>query len=103
MTKSELISSIAERVKMTKSDVESVVSGLITVVTESLIQREEVRLMGFGIFTTRHRRGGMAHNPKTRVPVAILPSVVPVFRPGKPLKAAINGNQVVNFEEKVEG
>lgn len=90
MTKSELVTSIAEKVKMTKSDVESVLDSFLSVVTETLEKREEVRLVGFGAFTTRERKATTARNPKTREPIEVEASIVPVFKPGKSLKDAVN-------------
>jgi DNA-binding protein HU-beta len=90
MTKSELVSSIAEKVKMTKSDVENVLDSFLSVVTETLEKREEVRLVGFGVFSTRDRKATTARNPKTREPIEVEASVVPAFRPGKSLKDAVN-------------
>ncbi len=90
MTKAELVSSIAEKVKMTKNDVENVLDSFLAVVTETLEKREEVRLVGFGSFTTRDRKATTARNPKTREPIQVEASVVPVFKPGKSLKLAVN-------------
>ena len=90
MTKSELVSSIAEKVKMTKSDVENVLDSFLSVVTETLEKREEVRLVGFGVFSTRDRKATIARNPKTREPIEVEASVVPVFKAGKSLKDAVN-------------
>jgi DNA-binding protein HU-beta len=90
MTKSELVSSIAEKVKMTKSDVENVLDSFLSVVTETLEKREEVRLVGFGVFGTRDRKATTARNPKTREPIEVEASVAPFFKPGKSLKDAVN-------------
>lgn len=90
MTKAELVSSIADQVRMTKSDVENVLECLLSVIAEVLEKGEEVRLVGFGSFATRHRKATTARNPKTREPIQVEASVVPVFRPGKSLKLAVN-------------
>jgi DNA-binding protein HU-beta len=90
MTKAELIASVTDHVKMTKSDVETVLDAFLEVVTEALKQRKEVRLVGFGTFFTRERKETMARNPQTGSPVLVKAAVVPAFKPGGPLKTAVN-------------
>ena len=90
MTKTELVSVIAERVKMSKSDVENVLDAYLESITDALKKQMEVRLVGFGTFTTRHREASVARNPQTGQPVQVPASRVVVFRPGKGLKTAVN-------------
>lgn len=90
MIKSELIAAIADKVKMTKSDTENVLDAFMEVVKDALVRQEDVRLVGFGVFQVRHRKAKMGRNPKTRAPIEVAASVVPVFRPGQPLKEAVN-------------
>jgi DNA-binding protein HU-beta len=89
MTKAELVTSIAEKVNMTKNDVENILDTLLSVISDALVKREEVRLIGFGTFSTRDRKATMARNPQTGSPIEVAACVVPVFKPGKPLKLAV--------------
>jgi DNA-binding protein HU-beta len=93
MTKARLVSLIAEKTKMTKSDTESFLNALLASVTEILQNGEEIRLVGFGTFGIRHRKATTARNPQTGKPIEVKASVVPTFRPGKPLKEALNPNK----------
>lgn len=93
MTKSELISAIAEKVKMSKSDVESVVNTVFSVISEELSKKSEVRLVGFGTFKTRYSAARVGKNPKTGEPIQVSASYVPVFKPGQALKDGINKDE----------
>ena len=51
---------------------------------------ESVQLLGFGAFEVRERAERTGHNPKTGEVVKIAACKTPVFKPGKPLKDAVN-------------
>jgi DNA-binding protein HU-beta len=89
MTKSEIVSSIAENVKMTKSDVETVLDAFLVQITQSLQDCQPVRLIGFGTFAPRLRKQFKARNPKTGACVDVAPVYVPSFKSGKTLRMAL--------------
>jgi DNA-binding protein HU-beta len=90
MTKADLISTIAEKTKFTKVDTETIVSAVIDTITEELTRGGEVRFVGFGTFRTNKRAARQAKNPKTGEPIQVAASTMPVFKPGQPLKNAVN-------------
>ena len=47
---------------------------------------DKVQLVGFGGFETKHREAHMGRNPRTKEPVEIPATTVPVFKAGKALK-----------------
>ena len=53
MNKSELITSMAEKAKMTKKDAEIALKAFTESVEEALEKGEKVQLVGFGTFETR--------------------------------------------------
>ena len=55
MNKSELITSMAEKAKMTKKDAEIALKAFTESVEEALEKGEKVQLVGFGTFETRER------------------------------------------------
>ena len=55
MNKSELITSMAEKSKLTKKDAEAALKSFIESVEEALEGGEKVQLVGFGTFETRER------------------------------------------------
>lgn len=90
MNKSELITSMAEKSKMTKKDVEIVLKAFIETVEETLETGEKVQLVGFGTFETRKRAARIGRNPKTKEEIQIPESTAPVFKPGKEFKERVN-------------
>lgn len=89
MNKSELISAVAEKASLSKKDSEAAVSAVLDVISDTLAQGEEVRLVGFGSFEVKHRKERMGLNPKTKTAVPIPATKVPAFKPGKALKDVV--------------
>ncbi|MBU5270019.1 HU family DNA-binding protein [Clostridium cochlearium] len=90
VNKSELITSMAEKSKLTKKDAELVLKAFIETVEETLENGEKVQLVGFGTFETRKRAARIGRNPKTKEEIQIPESTVPVFKPGKEFKERVN-------------
>ena len=89
MNKSELISAVAEKAALSKKDAEAAVSAMLDVISNTLAEGEEIRLVGFGSFEVKHRKERMGLNPKTKTAVPIPATKVPAFKPGKALKDAV--------------
>ena len=90
MNKSELISSMAEKSKLTKKDTETFLNAFIESIKETLGKKEKVQLIGFGTFEPRNRAARIGRNPRTKEEISILASTVPVFKAGKALKDIVN-------------
>lgn len=90
MNKSELITSIAEKSKVTKKDAEAMLKGFIESVEETLEKGDKVQLVGFGTFETRKRAARVGRNPRTKEEITIPESTVPVFKAGKEFKDKVN-------------
>ena len=86
MTKSELTAIAAERAGVDKREAERLVSALIDTVSHTLEQGESVVLTGFGTFEVRQRQAKVGRDPRTKKPINIPATQVPVFRPSKALK-----------------
>ena len=86
MNKSELINAVAEKAALSKKDSEAAVTAALDAISAALADGEEVRLVGFGTFEVKRREARMGRNPKTKEPIPIAASKVPVFKPGKALK-----------------
>ncbi len=91
MNKNDLVQKLAERTGLSKMDAQKAVDGVFEVVTEALKEGDEVRVTGFGVFVVSSRAGGKGRNPQTGEEITIKASKAPRFRPGKPLKDALNG------------
>jgi DNA-binding protein HU-beta len=90
VNKSELITSMAEKSKLTKKDAELALKAFIESVEETLEKGEKIQLVGFGTFETRNRAARIGRNPKTKEEITIPESTVPVFKPGKEFKDKVN-------------
>jgi len=89
MTKAELISAVAEKSGLTKKDSDKAVTAMIDAVTETLVSGDKVSLVGFGTFEVKDRAARKGINPRTKEPMPIPASKLPVFKAGKALKEAV--------------
>ena len=90
MNKSELITSMAEKAKMTKKDAEIALKAFTESVEEALEKGEKVQLVGFGTFEVAERAAREGRNPQTGATMNIPASKAPKFKAGKALKDTIN-------------
>jgi DNA-binding protein HU-beta len=90
VNKNDLIQHLSERTGLAKHDAAKAVDGVFDVITDAMKNGDEVRLTGFGVFVVAQRAGGKGRNPQTGQEIEIKPSKQPRFRPGKPLKDALN-------------
>ena len=90
MNKSELITSMAEKSKLTKKDAELALKAFIETVEETLENKDKVQLVGFGTFESRVRKARKVRNTRTGEPLDIAETTVPVFKPGKEFKDKVN-------------
>jgi DNA-binding protein HU-beta len=90
MNKSELIDAVAEQADLSKAAAARAVDAVFEVVANSLKDGEAVTLLGFGTFSVRERAARSGRNPRTGEMIQIGASTLPVFKPGKALKEAVN-------------
>ncbi len=90
MNKNDLIAAVASRAGLSKTDAAKALDGLTSSITSALRGGTEVRLVGFGTFSVRHRKATTGRNPRTGERIQIGAKNVPKFKSGKALKAAVN-------------
>jgi len=90
MNKSELIQAVAESADIPKATTAKVVDAILEHIKDSLAKGDQVTLIGFGTFTVRERAARVGRNPRTGERLDIKAASVPVFKPGKALKDAVN-------------
>ena len=90
MNKAELIAAMAEKSGMSKKDSEIALEATISSIQGALANGEKVQLVGFGVFEVKERAARTGRNPKTKEPVPIAASKVPVFKAGKALKESVS-------------
>lgn len=89
MNKMELVAAMAEKSGLSKKDCEAALGAITDTLAEAMNAGDKVQLVGFGSFEVKARVARTGLNPRTKEPVAIPASKVPVFKPGKALKDAI--------------
>ena len=89
MNKMELVAAMAEKSGLSKKDCEAVLGALTDTLAEAMKAGDKVQLVGFGSFEVKARAARTGLNPRTKEPVAIPVSKVPMFKSGKAVKDAI--------------
>ena len=90
MNKNELVAAVADKTGLTKGQAADAVDATLDVITNSLSNGGEVRLLGFGNFVVANRKATTARNPQTGATINVPASKAPKFKPGKGLKDAVN-------------
>lgn len=90
MNKAELIQLVSEKVDVSHADVENVVDEFLALIEKSMVNGEEVKLSGFGIFEKKDRKERNGTNPSDGSRIVIPASSTVAFRPSKSLKAKLN-------------
>ena len=90
MNKTDLIELIVERAETSKAAATRTLDAIISAMTETLKNGEDVTITGFGTFKKRHRAARTGRNPQTNEPMEIKASNSVGFKAGKALKDALN-------------
>ena len=90
MNKAELIGAIAQEAEITKVEAENCLKGIVDALTDCLVKRDKLTLVGFGTFSVAERGARTGQNPQTGEKIEIPASVMPKFKPGNTLKALLN-------------
>jgi len=90
MNKNELIDGVANSAGLSKTDAGKAVDSVIDAISGALAAGGEVRMTGFGTFSTASRAASTGRNPRTGEAIQIAASTRPQFKAGKSLKDAVN-------------
>lgn len=89
MTKADLVSKMAEKAGLTKTDSEKALNAFLESVQGTLVSEGKLTLTGFGTFAVEQRKARNGRNPRTGQEIKIPACKVVKFRPGKILKEAV--------------
>jgi len=89
MNKGEFVEALSEKTGFTKKDSREALDSTIEIISEALMDNEEVLLTGFGKFETRPRKATERINPQTGEKIEVPSKVVPAFKAGKNLKEGV--------------
>ena len=84
-----MIEAVANSTGLSKVAAGKAVEAVITVITDTLKEGDQVSLVGFGSFAVRQRTDRPGQDPRTGKPIQIKAAKIPTFRPGKALKDAL--------------
>jgi integration host factor subunit alpha len=93
MTKAEIVENIYNSLGLTKKDINIVVDTIFETIKENLLEKNSIKLSGFGSFEVKKRGRRIGRNPKTGEEKIIEPRDVVVFKPSKVFKNELNGKK----------
>ncbi len=107
MTKAEVISTIADKTGIDKSDVSTTVEAFFDVVKNSMAEGSNVYVRGFGSFVNKKRAKKVARNISKNTAIIIDEHFIPSFKPAKVFVEQIKSSEKVkvanvNYKEKRE-
>ena len=90
MTRSQLITKVANDTGLTATAVEKVMDGIFGTIGDVLRNGEKVTIAGFGRFEVRERQTKDFTNPKTKVTSQLQPTAIPGFKASGRLKEKVS-------------
>lgn len=90
MTKSDLVSLVAEKSHLQYKQSELVVNAIFDTMVETLVRGDRIEIRGFGTFINRVYQGYRGRNPKTGELVEVTAKKIPFFKVGKELKERVD-------------
>jgi DNA-binding protein HU-beta len=91
MNKKQLAGKVGEKMDLSKAEAERIIDATLDEITTALNSGQKVRLVGFGNFVVRKRKGRVGRNPQTGATITIGESRCPAFVPGINLKKTVKG------------
>lgn len=89
MNKTELVNFVASEANLSQADAQRAVNALLQTIEQTLGEKGTVSLVGFGSFSVQKRSARSGRHPQTGETITIPATNVPVFKPGKALKEAV--------------
>jgi DNA-binding protein HU-beta len=92
MNLEDLNTAVAAATGMSKAAAAKAVAATLGSIQDSLTKGGKVSLTRFGVFEVAHRAARKGRDPQTGRTIAIAASNAVRFKPGKSLRAAVNGS-----------
>ncbi len=86
VTRADLVEALAKRANMQRTDANRLLTRMLEMMQDSLVDGDTVKLSRFGNFNVRAKRQRIGRNPKTGEEVPITPRRVVTFRPSQMLR-----------------
>jgi integration host factor subunit alpha len=91
LTKAQLAELLYEQIGLNKRESKDMVDAFFDLISDSLVQGEDVKISGFGNFQIRTKAPRPGRNPRTGEPVAIEARRVVTFHASPKLKESVQG------------
>jgi DNA-binding protein HU-beta len=85
----DLIAAVADATDLPRGKAGEAVDAVLSTITDAMKNNEEVRLVGFGTFSTTTRKATTGRNPRTGEAIQIPEATTVRFKVGKALKEAV--------------
>lgn len=92
MTKAEIVAEIANKMEVSKEEVQNVVEAFMETVKKSMMNGENVYLRGFGSFTIKKRAEKTGRNISKNTTIIIPAHNIPAFKPAKSFVNQVKAN-----------
>lgn len=89
MTKADVVNEIAKETGIDRTQILATVESFMSIVKESLTNKENVYLRGFGSFIVRERAEKTARNISKNTTIIIPAHSIPAFKPAKTFLDAV--------------
>jgi integration host factor subunit alpha len=92
LTKAQLAEMLFEQIGLNKRESKEMIDAIFELITDKLVQGEEVKISGFGNFQIRTKSPRPGRNPRTGEPIPIQARRVVTFHASHKLKDQIQGS-----------
>ena len=89
LNKDELVTEVAGRIGLPKTQTKMAVEEIFNVISEHLAKGGKFQYIGFGAFGVKTRSARVGINPSTKQKISIPEKKIPYFSPGKKLSEKI--------------
>ena len=86
LTRMDLSEAVFREVGLSRNESASLVERVLEVMSDALVEGEQVKISSFGTFSVRSKTARVGRNPKTGEEVPISPRRVMTFRPSHLMK-----------------
>ena len=91
MNRSEIVDDLAAKFgRLTKSDTDLAINTILDAMADALVAGHRIEIRGFGSFSVTRRPPRIARNPRNGESVAVPEKRVAHFKPGKPMRDAVD-------------
>ena len=99
LTKAHLAELLFEQIGLNKRESKEMIDAFFELISERLIDGEDVKISGFGNFVVRGKNERVGRNPQTGEQITISARRVLTVRPSQVLKAMLNGEDITGLED----